>query len=426
VLHTNSYYAATRNDATVYPTLSGDHRVDVVIIGGGFSGISAAVELIERGMKVAIVEAKRIGWGASGRNGGQITGSLSGDKAMAREFSKTLGEEADNFVWDLRWRGHDIIRKRVDKYAIDCDLKSGQMQTAMTLGHMKELRQIHREGEKRGMGDVLSFVEKHSMHEYLDTDIYCGGLLNTNNMHVHSLNLCLGEAHAAAQAGALIFEQSEVTKIEHGETPKVISKQGVVTANAVLIAGNAYHILDQKNLGGALFPASLSIMATEPLGCTADKINPKDIAVYDSRFVLDYYRLTADKRLLFGGGTNYSGKPSKNIEAELRPALEKTFPDLCGVNIDFAWSGMDGIIVNRIPEVGKISDNVFYVQGFSGHGIALTHSLGEIMAEAITGQLERFDVFADVKHLRLPFGRQMGSQLVALGMIYYSLLEKMR
>ncbi len=425
-MHTTSYYAATRNDTTAYPALTGDHRVDVVIIGGGFSGVSAAVELTERGLNVAVLEAKKIGWGATGRNGGQITGSLSGDKAMAREFRKTLGSAADDFVWDLRWRGHDIIQQRVKKYGIDCDLKFGQMQTAMKPSHMKELTQIYEEGQRRGMGDVLTMLDAQQMPEYLETDLYCGGLLNSKNMHVHSLNLCLGEARAAAGAGTLIFEQSEVTRIEHGATPRVVTQNGSVTANAVMVAGNAYHLLDQKRLGGALFPASLSIMATAPLGDMADKINPKDIAVYDSRFVLDYYRLTADKRLLFGGGTNYSGVNTKNIEAELRPALERTFSRLKGVKIDYSWSGMDGIIINRIPEVGKLSDNVFYVQGFSGHGIALTHILGEVMAEAITGHLERFDVFANVKHLRLPFGRRAGSLMVAMGMIYYSLLEKLR
>ncbi|MGB7335054.1 MAG: FAD-binding oxidoreductase, partial [Salaquimonas sp.] len=197
-------------------------------------------------------------------------------------------------------------------------------------------------------------------------------------------------------------------------------------ADSVLIAGNAYHLLEQKQLGGGLFPASLSIMATEPLGEVADQINPRDLAVYDSRFILDYYRLTADKRLLFGGGTNYSGRNTGDIDAELRPALERTFPRLRGVKIDYTWSGIDGIIINRIPQVGKLSNNVFYVQGFSGHGIALTHILGEVMTEAITGHMEQFDVFAKVRHLHLPFGRSLGSQIVALGMLYYTLLEKLR
>ncbi|WP_224824793.1 FAD-binding oxidoreductase [Cognatishimia sp. MH4019] len=425
-MHTESYYAATRNDVAPYPELTGDHRVDVVIIGGGFSGISTAVDLTERGLKVVVLEAKQIGWGATGRNGGQITGSLSGDKAMAREFRKSIGSDADDFVWGLRWHGHDIIRNRVQKYGIACDLKFGQMQTAMKPSHMQELTQIYDEGQRRGMGDVLTMLDGSQMPEYLETDLYCGGLLNTKNMHVHSLNLCLGEARAAANAGALIFEQSEVTHIEHGATPRAVTQKGSVAANAVLIAGNAYHLLDQKRLGGALFPASLSIMATEPLGDMADQINPKDIAVYDSRFVLDYYRLTADKRLMFGGGTNYSGRNTTDVEAQLRPAVERTFPRLKGVKVDYSWSGIDGIIINRIPEVGRLSDNVFFVQGFSGHGIALSHILGEIMAEAITGHLERFDVFANVKHLRLPFGRRAGSLMVAVGMIYYSLLEKLR
>ncbi len=425
-MHTNSYYAATRNDVAGFPQLREDIRVDVAIIGGGFSGVSAAVELVERGYTVAVLEAQQIGWGATGRNGGQITGSLSGDKAMVREFRKTVGEDADTFVWNLRWHGHDIIRKRVEKYGIQCDLKFGQMQTAMTQSHMAELSQIHDEGQARGMGEHLSFLTAAEVGDRLESDLYCGGLLNTKNMHVHSLNLCLGEARAAEAAGARIFEQSKVTKIDHGTTPKVHTEHGTVTANSVLIAGNAYHLLEQKTLGGALFPASLGIMATEPLGADADKINPDDLAVYDSRFVLDYYRLTADKRLLFGGGTNYSGRDTDDIAAELCPALERTFPRLKGVQIEYQWSGIDGIIINRIPEVGKISDNVFYVQGFSGHGIALTHVLGEIMAEAIAGQLNQFEVFANVRHLRLPFGRSMGSQLIALGMIYYKLLEKFR
>ena len=194
----------------------------------------------------------------------------------------------------------------------------------------------------------------------------------------------------------------------------------------MLLAGNAYHRLERRRLGGMLFPASLGNLATVPLDETvAAKINPRNLAVYDCRFVLDYYRLTADRRLMFGGGTNYSGRHSTDVAAELRPAIERTFPRLRGVEIEFAWTCSAGITVNRIPQLGRLSANVFYAQGYSGHGIATTHVVGEIMAEAISGSLERFDVFADFRHVRLPVGEWAGQQLLALGMTYYRLLEKL-
>ncbi len=424
--HTDSYYAASCNDRNGFRRLTSNLRVDVAIVGGGFSGISTALELTERGLKVAVLEAKLVGWGATGRNGGQVTGSLSGDVAMAREFRRSIGAEADGFIWNLRWHGHDIIRNRVEKYGIQCDLKFGQMQTAMKPQHMKELQATYDAGCERGMDASLSLLNGDQVRDYLETELYCGGLLNRKNMHLHPLNLCLGEARAAERQGAMIFEDAEVLRIEHGSPAVLVTAGARVTADTVLIAGNALHLLEQKSLGGGLFPASLSVMATEPLGEDAERINPRDIAVYDSRFVLDYYRLTADRRLLFGGGTNYSGRPPKSIADDLRPAMEKTFPRLRGRRIDHAWNGIDGIILNRIPQVGKIRDNVFYVQGYSGHGIALTHIMGELMAEAITGTMSRFDVFAKVRHSRLPFGRQMGSHLVALGMIYYRIREALR
>ncbi len=423
-MHANSYYAASANDHAEFDHLTGTIDVDVAIIGGGFTGISTALELSERGLKVGVLESKKIGWGATGRNGGQVTGSMSGDNAMAREFAKTMGKDADDFIWNLRWRGHDIIKNRVAKYKIACDLKFGHLQTAMKPKHMDELNAIYTSGVARGMGAQLQMIPKSDMPNYLESDIYCGGLLNTKNMHLHPLNLCLGEARAAQKNGALIFENSKVISIGKGQNPVVKTEHAQVNAKTVLIAGNAYHLLEQKKLGGVMFPASLANMATVQLGQeTAQMLNPKDLAVYDSRFVLDYYRLTADMRLMFGGGTNYSGRNSTNIEAELRPALERTFPRLKGVEIEFSWTGMDGIVLNRIPQVGKIGDNIFYIQGYSGHGIALSHILGEIVSEAICAQMSSFDVFAKVKHMKLPMSRVAGSHFIALGMFYYRLRE---
>ena len=423
----NSYYNATINQETDYQSLQGELDVDVVIIGGGFTGVATAVELSEQGYKVAIVEANKIGWGATGRNGGQVTGSLSGDAAMTKQLRNQIGSEAEDFVWNLRWRGHEIIKNRVAKYGIDCDLKFGHLHTAYKPAHMSEMQATFDEGVCRGMGDELKLLSKSDIPEYLDTPLYHGGLLNKRNMHLHSVNLCIGEARAAEANGALIFEHSAVLDIIDGDRPVVKTAQGQITANSVVLAGNAYHKLARRKLSGLLFPASLGNCATIKLDpALAKQLNPHDLAVYDSRFVLDYYRMTADNRLMFGGGTNYSGRDSKDVAAELRPALERTFPQLKGIEIEFDWTGMAGIVVNRIPQLGKVSSNVFYCQGYSGHGVATSHIMGEIMAAAVIGQHKEFDLFANMKQIRLPVGEWLGNQGMAIGMLYYRMMENFR
>lgn len=421
-----SYYTATLNQETDYPTLQGQVSVDVVIIGGGFTGVASAVELAERGLKVAIVEANKIGWGATGRNGGQVTGSLSGDGAMRKQMRKKLGDEVDDFVWNLRWRGHEIIKQRVEKYSITCDLKHGHLHAAFKPSHMTDLQADYEEAVRRGMGTDVTLLDREGVRGQLQTDLYQGAIKNTRNMHLHPLNLCIGEAKAAESLGALIFEHSEVLEIVHGANPAVITAQGRIDAKQVLLAGDVYHKLEKKKLKGMIFPAMGGIVTTAPLGELADQINPHDLAVYDCRFVLDYYRLTADKRLLFGGGANYSGRDSRDIAAELRPGIEATFPQLKGVAIDFQWSCAMGIVINRIPQLGKLSDNVWFCQGYSGHGIATTHIMGEIMANALTGTLEKFDTFAGCSHIKVPMGDVFGNPMLAVGMWYYQMLEKLR
>jgi gamma-glutamylputrescine oxidase len=421
-----SYYTASIHQESDYPPLQEEISVDVAIVGGGFTGVGTAVELAERGYRVAIVEANKIGWGASGRNGGQVTGSLSGEDAMRKQMRHTLGADADDFVWNLRWRGQRIIRERVEKYAIPCDLKPGHLQAAWKPGHMEALRADFEACQARGMGEHVELLDARQVREVVRTECYHGGLLNRYNLHLHPLNLCLGEARVAAQLGARIFEHSPVERLEHGPSPAVVTAGGKVRAERVLLAGNAYHRLERRRLGGKLFPASLGIVTTAPLGGLAEAINPHDLAVYDCRFVLDYYRLTADGRLLFGGGANYSGKDSPDIAAELRPRLEATFPQLKGTPIDYAWQGMAGIVVNRIPMLGKLSDHVYYAQGYSGHGLATSHIVGEVMAQAMAGHMEAFDTFAACRHVKVPFGELLGNPLLAVGMWYYQLLERWR
>jgi gamma-glutamylputrescine oxidase len=421
-----SYYSASLNQETDYPTLQGQVSVDVVIIGGGFTGVASAVELAERGLKVAIVESHKIGWGATGRNGGQVTGSLSGDGAMRKQMRNRLGAEVDDFIWQLRWRGQQIIQQRVAKYAIHCDLKHGHLHAAYKPSHMPGLQADYEEAVRRGMADEVSLLDADGVRAHLDSELYCGAIKNNRNLHLHPLNLCIGEAKAAESLGALIFEHSEVLQIVHGANPAVITAQGRIDAKQVLLAGDVYHKLEPQKLKGMIFPAMGGIVTTAPLGELAKQINPHDLAVYDCRFVLDYYRLTADGRLLFGGGCNYSGRDSRDIAAELRPAIERTFPVLKGVPIDFQWSCAMGIVVNRIPQLGKLSDNVWYCQGYSGHGIATSHIMGEVMANALTGSLEKFDTFAACSHIKVPLGDVLGNPMLAVGMWYYQLLEKLR
>ena len=421
-----SYYSASIDQESDYPSVHGEVRVDVAIIGGGFTGVATAVELAERGFKVAVVEANRIGWGASGRNGGQVTGSLSGDSAMAKQMRKRLGEEVDDFIWNLRWRGHAIIEQRVRRYGIACDLKHGHLHAAMKPAHLNELRASYDEALSRGMEADVTLLDACGVRAHLASDLYLGALKNTRNLHLHPLNLCLGEARAAQSLGALLFERSPVLEIVHGTTPTLVTAEGRVVANQVLLAGDVYHKLEPEKLKGMIFPAMGGIVTTAPLGELAAQINPHDLAVYDCRFVLDYYRLTADGRLLFGGGANYSGRDSRDIAAELRPGIERTFPSLKGVPIEFQWSCAMGIVMNRIPQLGKLSPNVWYCQGYSGHGIATSHVMGEIMAEAMSGELASFDTFAACSHIKVPMGDLLGNPMLALGMWYYQMLEKLR
>lgn len=424
-----NYYSATANDSSTYPKLQGDLSVDIAVVGGGFTGVATAVELAERGFTVALCEANRIGWGATGRNGGQVTGSLSGDEAMLAQLKKLgnqFGQEAEDFVWHLRWEGHDIIRERIARYAIQCDLKFGHLHTAWYEKHVSGLQDTYETALRYGMEDDVAWLDQDAVHELLQTPLYHGGLLNRRNMHLHPLNLCLGEARAAASLGVQLFEQSPVLDVTLDNQPVVITDFGRIKSKKVVLAGNAYHRLMQNKLGGLLFPAVLGNLTTEPLGDElAAQINPHDLAVYDSRMVLDYYRLTADKRLMFGGGTNYSGRELANVAKALKPSITNTFPALKDVEIAYAWTGTAGIVMNRIPLVGKVSNHVYYAQGYSGHGIATSHLIAQVLAEALTGTMEKFDVFEAFSHQKIPGATVLGNPMLALGMWFYQLRERL-
>jgi glycine/D-amino acid oxidase-like deaminating enzyme len=416
--HTGSYYAATANEATNYPRLQGEQQANVCVIGAGFTGISTALTLAERGYSVHVVEANKVGWGASGRNGGQMIGGIAGGKHL---------EEAcdEEMLWQMRWRGHDIIRQRVAKYGIQCDLKHGYLDVALKPRHLRDFEKEFAYLQKHDYEYEHRLLDRDETKATIGTDAYLGSLLNMGNGHLHPLNLCIGEARAAAGLGVSIFEDSEVLRIEHGVKAKVVTSQGSVTADFVVIAGNAYHLVEPQ-LRGIMFPVNSFIIATEPL--TDEQVaavNPRDLAICDPNFVLQYYRLSADKRFLFGARINYFGDDPAYISHHHLPLLLRLYPQLEGIKVDYAWGGTIGVPLNRVPRIGRVAANVLYAQGYSGHGVNVTHLAGEILADAVSGTLERFDVFAGIKSVRFPGSHALRKPLVALGIFYYQLRDKL-
>ena len=419
-LHVNSYYAATLNDPTTYPRLDGTVRADICVIGGGFSGVATALTMSERGYSVVLLEANRIGWGASGRNGGQMIAGISGEGAIARQ----LGADGRRLIRDIRYRGNDIIEQRVAKYGIACDLKRGWMEVAARPRHMDGLREHAEELAADGCGADLEIIERDAMATVIGTGIYHGALVDRRSGHLHPLNLCLGEARAAASLGVKVYENSTVTGMAGGAKPFATTAHGRVEAKHVVLAGDCDHKFTRGPLRGLLFPTGSYIIATEPLDeATARAINPRDLAVADSNVVLDYYRLSADRRMLFGGRCNYSNRDPKDLTAAMRPRLIQIFPQLAGARIDFAWGGKIGLVLTRVPAIGRIEPNLYYLQGYSGHGVNATHIAAEIVSDAICGTAEKFDLFARINQIRLPVGQWAGNQVLALGMLYYRMRD---
>lgn len=421
--HTRSYYAATANWQTDYPALSGVQRCDIAVVGAGFTGLSAALNLAERGYDVAVIEANRVGWGASGRNGGQLIDGIV-EVSKVREIARKYGEGAAEAFRRMGLECRDLVLERIDRHGIDCDLKFGFLDVALTQEDLDYFRSELERKRAANYPHAMALVAKDEMHTVIGTDRYIGGLVNQGSGHLHPLNLCLGEARAAEAAGVRFFEQSRVTRMRHGAKPKLETAGGVMRADKIVLAGNAYLGKAEPTLFGKVIPAGSYIIATEPLDeALAREILPQDMAVCDQRVGLDYFRLSADKRLLFGGLCNYSGRHPKDITASIRPKMIRVFPQLENVRIDFEWGGYIAISIKRIPQLGRIKGNSYYAHGYSGHGLAPAHMAGKVLADAICGDAERFDVFERIRHWKLPGGKWFANPALALGMLYYRLKE---
>ncbi|MBA3325387.1 MAG: FAD-binding oxidoreductase [Rhodobacteraceae bacterium] len=417
-----SYYAASATPAPERPALEGDVTAEVCIVGGGYTGLSAGIDLAEKGYKVTLLEGARIGWGASGRNGGQIVNGLNAglDRIEAR-----FGRGTADFVGTMLQEGGRIIRERVAKYGIECDLKDGNVYAAFTEKQIRELAAKQALWRRHGM-DAHDMLDRAGMRRHVASDVYLGGMIDRSGGHMHPLNLALGQAAALETLGGVIHEASAVRGVEAvGGAPVVRTTRGVVRPKALILAGNAYLEHAVPELENRVMPFSTQMIATEPLGPRAREILPTNMCVEDVRYILDYYRMSADGRLLFGGGTVYGGTDPADIRAKIVPNLERVFPQLRGVRVDYAWSGNCALSFSRVPQLGRLGPNAYYACGYSGHGVVGSHLFGRILAEAVDGDLTRFDTFASVPWLAFPGGRRFRVPYSVLGSWWYGLRDRL-
>lgn len=417
-----SYYAASTNPAPERPALSGSVEAEICVIGAGYTGLSAGLHLAEAGHKVVVLEGARVGWGASGRNGGQIVNGLN---ASLETIERRYGSQTARFVGGLVQEGGRIIRRIVTTYDISCDLKDGNLYAAYTAKQMGELEAKQKLWRSHGMDDH-ELLDQEGIRRHVGSDAYCGGMIDHSGGHMHPLNLVLGEAAALESLGGVIYEYSPAVSVEtRGTMPVVKTDRGEVRCRTLVICGNAYLGNVVPELTSRVMPVSSQMMATEPLSEErARQLLPSGLCVEDIRYILDYFRLSADRRLIFGGGVVYGGTDPADIVAKLRPNMLKVFPHLDDVKIDFAWSGNFALSFSRVPQMGRLGNNVYFAHGYSGHGVTGSHLFGRILSEAINGDLSRFDVFAGLPWIPFPGGRMFRAQYSALGSWYYSLRDR--
>ncbi|MCM0609407.1 MAG: FAD-binding oxidoreductase [Ideonella sp. WA131b] len=431
----NSYYAATAPQAAAFAPLLGEARCDVAVVGGGLAGLSAALDLRARGFDVVLIEAREIGFGASGRNGGQAIHGLACDQDT---IEQQLGLDEARRVWAMSIEALDLLRARIAEHGIACDWQDGYLGVATT---PRKAATLHAQADRLDSvyGYALTRIAAADMGRWIASPRYCGGVHDPRSGHLHPLKYTRGLAAAAARAGVRLHEGTQATALVPGERPvlRTASAQGAGTLQArqVLLAGNVYLHGVAPPLAPALaprvMPVGTYIACTEVLPrATADALIPDRSAVCDTNFVLDYFRTTPDDRMLYGGRVSYSTVTPARLAESLRARMVHTFPQLAGAKVAYAWGGFVDISMNRAPDFGRLPPatpggpaNVYYLQGFSGHGLALTGLAGRLVAEAMGGDSSRFDVFARLQHRPFPGGAWLRTPALVLGMAWYRLRD---
>ncbi|QJF52075.1 NAD(P)/FAD-dependent oxidoreductase [Roseobacter ponti] len=417
-----SWYAATADPPDVRPAPDGDITADVCVIGGGYTGLSAALHLAQAGVSVVLLEAHRVGFGASGRNGGQLG---SGQRIDQTKLEKMVGDGPARALWDLGEDAKALVRDLVAKHDIDCHLKPGIAWTASNAADVADLHGYAEHLQKHYGYDQISPLDAEACHAICPSPDYKGGTLDTGAGHLHPLAFALGLARAAEEAGVRIFENARVTDIRKGDPAVVTTRTARVTAGHVVLGCNGYLSGIAPAVTSRVMPINNFIVATEPLGDEAARVLKRDIAVADSRFVVNYFRLSHDRRLLFGGGESYGYRFPEDIEATVRKPMHIIFPHMKDVKIDYAWGGTLGITMKRFPYLTRIAPNILSASGYSGHGVGTATHAGKLMAEAIRGQNDGFDTMSRIPTPAFPGGGTLRTPLLILAMTWYAMRDRL-
>ena len=419
-----SYYAATADPGDAHPALAGSAACDVAVVGAGLAGLSAALDLAERGFSVVLLEAQEVGWGASGRNGGQAIHGLACDQDT---IEAQLGLDEARRVWAMSIEALDLLRQRIADHAIDCDWRDGYLGLATNARKGAALGRWADRMQAR-YGYPLQRISPQDMGSWIASPRFHSGIHDPRSGHLHPLKYTRGLAEAAVRAGVRLHEHSAVTRLVPGSPVRLQTAAGEVRAERVLLAGNVYLEGLVPELARRIMPVGTYIGCTEVLDRPlADSLIPSRAAVCDSNFVLDYFRTTHDHRMLYGGRVSYSTRTPRDLTAAMHARMVKTFPQLAGAAMEYAWGGFVDISMNRAPDFGRLphptgaagngaAGNIYYLQGFSGHGLALTGLAGRLVAEAMAGDAQRFDVFARLRHRNFPGGRLLRTPALVLGM----------
>ncbi|MDQ7976377.1 FAD-dependent oxidoreductase [Paraburkholderia sp. SARCC-3016] len=418
----NSYYEANVfRSATDDPALEGTLEADVCVIGAGFSGLSVALECRARGLSVIVLDAHRPGWGASGRNGGQMLVGFAKDDVI----EQALGTDGARAAWSLSVAGVALVRERIARYGIDCDFTQGYLTVATREKRIEELHAWMDAAATRWGYPHLKWIGRDAIRSRVASDRYLAGVFDPLSGHLHPLRYCLGLADAARKEGARLFAHSPVVEVKRGAQPVVRTTSGEVRCRFVAACGNATlgNVLPAA-VAARIAPIASYIVATERLEeARADALIAGRAAVCDNNFFLDYFRVSADHRLLFGGRATSTGMAPARISEAIRKRMLAAFPQLANVRIEYAWGGFVDVTRNRAPDFGAIDPNYFYVQGFAGHGVALTGIAGRVIAQAIAQDRTALDLFAKIRHARFPGGPALRGPALELGMLYHRIRE---